>query len=122
MQSGTTKSTPRQITNGAAAVLEGNVLILNSSGTVEIPAASTAVPIFVADHAADAAAELTVLPLTPGDEVWVRAGGSISVGGKVEFILSSTGAGTAQAFSSGTVRGIALTAAASGNLVKIHVV
>lgn len=112
MKTGLRSGTRRETAGGSFS--QGMGLVLNSSGKYVIPSGSTQIISAIATEDGTADTDFDADPLSPEREVEVLAGGTIAVGDKIEFIMSSTGAGKAQAFSSGTCRGVAKTAAASG--------
>jgi hypothetical protein len=111
---------PRPIYTAGGTISAGQLIVISASRTVTIPAAGTAVPSLIA--AADAASGELVecIPIDEPGEKRVRANAAISAGAYLEIILSSTGAGNATTYSSGTKRFQAVEAAAgAGELVKV---
>jgi hypothetical protein len=106
-----------QTTSGA--VTGGQVLVASAAGTVAAAGAGSAVVVGVAAHDAASGAKVTVWPIANVIHELVTTGTVTALDGVVTAATGTVGTATiATAAAAGTLIGIALTTATTGNKVR----
>lgn len=108
------------LANGAIAT--GLCLIATTTAnTVGVPTAEGQVPMYVSKSASTASGEyIDVKPIQPGDELRIRANGTIAAGDLCEITLSGADAGKIVTLATGCPRFVAITAASDEDLTLVR--
>lgn len=112
------KKTGRKVYTAGGAISRGQLLRISAADTVVIPSGSTQKLCLVALSDAASGEQVECESIHTGDELELLCTGSVSAGDVLEPIMSSTGAGSVQAYSAGVKMFAAVEAGASGQIIR----